>query len=111
MGIRMAVNHASHTQLTGWIDLIDELHDLFNDSEFHESEADELDFWNAVTGMHSDHAEDQKKLFRLLKEWKAMQERELRGERALLRLSSSEFLEFITKVMLHTSSEHRNLWG
>ncbi|KAF5387971.1 hypothetical protein D9615_000852 [Tricholomella constricta] len=54
-------------------------------------------FWNLVTGFHSDHAEDQKKLFKLLKEWKERCEREKRGERTVKRFIGLELVAFLFK--------------
>ncbi len=94
----MAVNHTSETQLNGWIELVEELYELYRDSHFCEGEADARNFWTAVTGMHTNHAEDQKKLFRLLKEWKQQCEREKQGEKTVLAMNSLELLSFLFKV-------------
>ncbi|PBK91256.1 hypothetical protein ARMGADRAFT_932911 [Armillaria gallica] len=98
LSIKMAVNHTSQTQLDGWIELIEELYELFRESEFCTGEADAQDFWTTVTGMHTDHAEDQKKLFRLLKEWKQHCDREKRGEHTVLGMNSVELLSLLFKV-------------
>ncbi|KAJ3968775.1 hypothetical protein EV361DRAFT_783921, partial [Lentinula raphanica] len=58
LGISMAANHTSKTQRDGWIKLVDELYELFESSPFCAGESDSRDFWAAVTGMHTDHAED-----------------------------------------------------
>jgi hypothetical protein len=96
LGIKMAANHTSETQLDGWIELIEEIYQLLFESGMC-SEADARQFWNIVTGMHSDHAEDQKKLFRLLKEWKERCEREVRGENAVQALTKLELVGFLFK--------------
>ncbi|KAJ3799346.1 hypothetical protein GGU11DRAFT_777255 [Lentinula aff. detonsa] len=51
------------------------------------SEDDARIFWNLVTGFHSDHAEDQKKLFRLLKDWKEICRIESMGKCAVKQLN------------------------
>ncbi|KAL1750185.1 hypothetical protein FB107DRAFT_224313, partial [Schizophyllum commune] len=84
LNIAMAVNHTSETQLKGWTDLVEQLYEIGRD--FFEDGAEDgarewREFWNKLTGMMSDHAEDQKKLFRLLQEYKKRIEREGRGER------------------------------
>ncbi|KAL1672527.1 hypothetical protein EV122DRAFT_224505 [Schizophyllum commune] len=84
LNIAMAVNHTSETQLKGWTDLVEQLYEVGRD--FLEDGTDDgarewREFWNKLTGMMSDHAEDQKKLFRLLREYKKRIEREGRGER------------------------------
>ncbi|KAL1672292.1 hypothetical protein EV122DRAFT_224957 [Schizophyllum commune] len=68
-------------QLEGWTDLIEDVYKI--GSEFFGSEraGKWRKFWNKLTGMISNHAEDQKKLFRLLQAFKIRCERELRGER------------------------------
>ncbi|THV05863.1 hypothetical protein K435DRAFT_744526 [Dendrothele bispora CBS 962.96] len=96
LGIKQAVNHTSKTQLDGWIELIEECYHLAYESGLC-SEDDARKFWNLVTGFHSDHAEDQKKLFRLLKEWKVRCERELRGEGVVKRMTDLEYVVLIFK--------------
>ncbi|KAJ3965351.1 hypothetical protein EV361DRAFT_810856 [Lentinula raphanica] len=92
LGIQMAVNHTSETQLEGWIDSIEEFFNLAHDSGL-ASENDTRIFWNLVTGFHSDHAADQQKLFglMLMKKWKQKLDREKRGERAVHGLSDNEY--------------------
>jgi hypothetical protein len=60
-------------------------------------EADAHKFWNLVTGFHSDHAEDQKKLFRLLQALKQQMEREARGERVVKSMAQVELLSLAFK--------------
>ncbi|TRM63419.1 hypothetical protein BD626DRAFT_621753 [Schizophyllum amplum] len=82
LGIEQAVNHTSETQFTGWTDLIEDLFEVGNEFCADGERAEQWRvFWNKLTGMMSDHAEDQKKLFRLLRDFKQRCERELRGER------------------------------
>ncbi|KAH7871962.1 uncharacterized protein C8R40DRAFT_1053615 [Lentinula edodes] len=90
LGLKMAVNHTSETQLAGWIETTEDLFHLAYESGLI-SEDDARIFWNLVTGFHSDHAADQKKLFELLKKWKTRLEREVRGERAVKRLTDNEY--------------------
>ncbi|KAL0056681.1 hypothetical protein AAF712_016712 [Marasmius tenuissimus] len=102
LGISMAVNHTSKTQRDGWIELVDELYNVFKESPFNNGEADIRDFWTTVTGMHTDHAKDQKKLFRLLKDFKRECDREKRGQKVVEGLNSHsiEFLTFQLRVAL-----------
>ncbi|KAL1674762.1 hypothetical protein EV122DRAFT_220044 [Schizophyllum commune] len=83
MQVAMAVNHTSETQFDGWTDLVEDVYEvgceLFGYGE--DGAREWREFWNKLTGMMSDHAEDQKKLFRLLKAFKKRMEREVRGER------------------------------
>ncbi|THU91296.1 hypothetical protein K435DRAFT_801385 [Dendrothele bispora CBS 962.96] len=90
LGISIAANHTSETQRDEWIDLVDSLYEIYQDSPFCSNEANSREFWTAVTGMHSDHAEDQKKLYRLLKDFKERCEREKRGEKQSMTLAAME---------------------
>ncbi|KAJ3817778.1 hypothetical protein F5880DRAFT_1617968 [Lentinula raphanica] len=90
LGIQMAVNHTSETQLAGWIESIEDFFNLAYDSKL-VSENETRTFWNLVTGFHSDHAADQRKLFVLMKKWKQQLEHEVRGERAVQSLSDNEY--------------------
>ncbi|KAJ3862512.1 hypothetical protein EV359DRAFT_65570 [Lentinula novae-zelandiae] len=90
LGLKMAVNHTSEMQLAGWIETTEDLFHLAYESGLI-SEDDARIFWNLVTGFHSDHAADQKKLFELLKKWKTRLEHEVQGERAVKRLTNNEY--------------------
>ncbi|KAJ3813876.1 hypothetical protein F5876DRAFT_73497 [Lentinula aff. lateritia] len=90
LGLKMAVNHTSETQLAGWIETTEDLFHLAYESGLI-SEDDAHIFWNLVTGFHSNHAADQKKLFELLKKWKTRLEREVRGEHAVKRLTNNKY--------------------
>jgi len=48
-------------------------------------------------GMSTDHAKDQKKLFRLFEAWKVSYECEMRGEEALLSASLTEIIPLLWK--------------
>ncbi|KAJ3884530.1 hypothetical protein GG344DRAFT_60402, partial [Lentinula edodes] len=65
LGLKMAINHTSETQLGCWIETLEDIFHLLFESGMC-SEDDARIFWNLVTGFHSDHAADQKKLFELL---------------------------------------------
>ncbi|EEB98361.1 hypothetical protein MPER_02143 [Moniliophthora perniciosa FA553] len=90
--------------MDGWIELIEEMYHLAFESGL-VAEDDARIFWNLVTGFHSDHAEDQKKLFRLLKEWKEQCDRELRGERAERRMNELEHVIFILRCSQEAVSQ------
>ncbi|KAJ7477635.1 hypothetical protein FB451DRAFT_1396591 [Mycena latifolia] len=65
LGIGMAINHTSEAQLEGWEELIEAMYQIYKTSPRCEMADDARAFWLKVTGWHSDHAKDQKKLFRL----------------------------------------------
>ncbi len=94
----MAVNHTSETQLKGWVDLVDDLYSIYKHSPHCQSGEDARDFWITVTGMHTDHAKDQKKLFRLLQTWKQRCEHEKCGEETILKSTPHELLDILFKV-------------
>jgi hypothetical protein len=97
-GINAAVDHKSETQLQGWKDLIDRMYKVYNESPLgRQRPLNPLEFARFVTGMNTDHAEDQKKLFRLFEAWKASCEREMRGEEALLSASLAEIIPLLWK--------------
>ena len=57
-----------------------------------ETPADPRTFFSKIKGMNGDHAADQKKLFKLMKEYKHKCDREVRGEADLLSMSPSTLL-------------------
>ncbi|KAK7015365.1 hypothetical protein R3P38DRAFT_2786865 [Favolaschia claudopus] len=102
LGIKTAVNHTSETQRDGWIELVEEIFALLFESGMC-SEAEAREFWNLVTGMNSDHAADQKKLFELLKEWKKKLEREMRGEKVV---KGMDQLRLVGQSAYHTCAKY-----
>ncbi|KAJ7659104.1 hypothetical protein DFH06DRAFT_989994 [Mycena polygramma] len=98
LGIEMALNHTSETQLEGWEHLIDGMYAVYKTSSRCETAEDARDFWIKVTGWHSDHAEDQKKLFRLAWEKKLNLERERRGEQTITRMAPREWADMLFQI-------------
>ncbi|KAJ7131749.1 hypothetical protein C8R43DRAFT_895756 [Mycena crocata] len=98
LGIQMAVNHTSETQFEGWEELIETMYELYKTSGRSFTADDARDFWLKVTGWHSDHAEDQKKLYRLVAAMKIRLERERRGERAIHQMLPEELAEMIFTI-------------
>jgi hypothetical protein len=98
LGIGMAINHTSETQLEGWEDIIEAAYKIYKTSERSMTADEARDFWLKVTGWHSDHAEDQKKLFRLVAAMKIRLERERRGEQAIARMAPEQFLDALFEV-------------
>ncbi|KAJ7620634.1 hypothetical protein DFH06DRAFT_1105910 [Mycena polygramma] len=98
LGIQMAVNHTSETQLEGWEELVEILYSVYQTSSRSETVDDAREFWLKVTGWHSDHAEDQKKLFRLAALLKIRLEREKRGEQAIHQMLPAELADMIFQV-------------
>ncbi|KAJ7149386.1 hypothetical protein C8R43DRAFT_887885, partial [Mycena crocata] len=98
LGIEMAINHTSETQLEGWEHLIDGMYAVYKTSSCCTTAEDARDFWIKVTGWHTDHAEDQKKLFRLAWEKKLHLERERRGERTVAQMAPQQWAEMLFKI-------------
>ncbi|KDQ08130.1 hypothetical protein BOTBODRAFT_180157 [Botryobasidium botryosum FD-172 SS1] len=81
-GITQAANHQSDTQLQGWVDAVQEMHDTYNGSPgLGKSKPwDWRVFTQMVKGISTNHAHDQKRLFRLFGDLKTNYEAELLGE-------------------------------
>ena len=95
-GINWAPDHKSETQLKGWQELIDRMYKVYNESPLgHQKPLNPLEFARLVTGMNTDHGEDQKKLFCLFLAWKESCEHEMHGAEALLAASLSNVLPFL----------------
>ncbi|RPD58133.1 hypothetical protein L226DRAFT_467446 [Lentinus tigrinus ALCF2SS1-7] len=91
VGIESAPNHTSEQQLVGWEDIITEFYDAYNSSpRGRHRHLDPRDFIRSLVRMMTDHAEDQKKLQRLMAAWKHRSDREVRGERAAMLLLGEE---------------------
>ncbi|KAG1878590.1 hypothetical protein C8R48DRAFT_589777, partial [Suillus tomentosus] len=73
ISVMSSVDHTSKTQLDGWKTEISCLSSAFKSSPLAKRAGltlDVNDFLRKVKGMHSDHANDQKKTYRLWQEWK-----------------------------------------
>ena len=76
-GIKTAPNHTSETQFEGWIALITQIFRVYKNSPLGERAViSVIDFTSKIKGVSTDHAEDQKKLFQLIQEWKCVCDRE-----------------------------------
>lgn len=98
-GTWSTVDHKSETQLQGWKDIVDDMFSTFKRSPMgSSSSANPLEFAQKVTGICSDHAADQKKTARLVKEWKQDADRELRGEKEMLARGEAEIIGAVVKA-------------
>lgn len=89
LGVDSATSHKSECQLGGWKKTVNSHIDVYNRSpmaaiqdglfSLHEST-----FTQKLAGLHTDHAEDQKKLFRIMKEWKLDSSKQALGSDYLL---------------------------
>ncbi|KAI0066539.1 hypothetical protein BV25DRAFT_1868215 [Artomyces pyxidatus] len=99
LGIHSAVDHTSESQLNGWKQSFMDICALYNSSPL--GKCTPLDLAHVAArlkGLMSDHAEDQKKLFRLLEEWKIRIDRVSRGEEAVLAMSPPELVHTIYRA-------------
>jgi hypothetical protein len=111
-GINAAVDHKSETQLQGWKDLVERMYKVYNESPLgHQKPLNPLEFARLVTGMNTDHAEDQKKLFRLFKAWKASCECEMRGTEAILSASLVDLIPLLWKETQQNIADAGGLAG
>ncbi|KAI0738461.1 hypothetical protein C8Q80DRAFT_1113708 [Daedaleopsis nitida] len=109
LSVNTEANHTSETQLAGWKDIVTDLYDTYNASPRGQlTPADPRNFTAKMRGFNTDHAEDQKKTFRLMEQWKEEQDREVRGQRAMADLTSDELLYVLAE---ETAAVAMNLGG
>ncbi|KAH9848418.1 hypothetical protein C2E23DRAFT_739684 [Lenzites betulinus] len=107
LGIHSAANHTSESQLRGWQACITDVFDTYNASPLgREKPADVRTLVVKTEGILTDHAEDQKKLARLFKQWKSTCDRELRGEQVLAEMSSNDVLQHLAEEIAYLVSAH-----
>ncbi|KAJ6552491.1 hypothetical protein DFH09DRAFT_876016, partial [Mycena vulgaris] len=82
----------------GWEDLIETAYKIYKSSERSMTADDVGDLWLKVTDCHSDHAEDQDKLFRLVAAMKIRWERERQRERAIARMAPAEWVNILFRL-------------
>jgi len=94
------VDHKSETQLhEGWKDIIGDIFSTFKRSPMGlSSSVNPLEFAEKAAGICTDHFADQKKLARLMEEWKRDADRELRGEKEMLIRGEAEIVGAVAKA-------------
>ncbi|KAF8239309.1 hypothetical protein L208DRAFT_1386151 [Tricholoma matsutake] len=100
LGISAATHHTSEEQLDGWIRVVEYILGIFNSSPRAQSlgKMELHEFLKLLKGMHTNHAEDQKKLVRLVQALKQASERESRGEKALLSMEVVQLMPILVQV-------------
>ncbi|KAF8954451.1 hypothetical protein BDZ97DRAFT_1590776, partial [Flammula alnicola] len=99
MGIGSAPNHTSDMQLHGLQEQSQRIYGTYNRSRLGKvSPADVIAFATYLLGLGSDHAEDQKRLARLLLLWKIISEKEIRGRRYMEATAISDLLPIILEA-------------
>jgi hypothetical protein len=74
VGVDPAVDHKSETQIAGWLSKFQDIADVFGSSPLAQRQGIKLKvntLLGKLRGMHSDHAKDQKKVFKLFRDLKA----------------------------------------
>ncbi|KAF9481925.1 hypothetical protein BDN70DRAFT_854244 [Pholiota conissans] len=100
-GITSGTNHKSETQLQGWKDLSEEYYMAYNTIfKGEKGVADPLAFATYINGNGSDHSEDQKKLNRILFEWKMLCDRLLRGKEAMRTMPLEELVRALWEASM-----------
>ncbi|KAE9392205.1 hypothetical protein BT96DRAFT_1000611 [Gymnopus androsaceus JB14] len=99
-GLTRAPTHTSQEQCDAWERLFRHLTAVYNASPLAKQNGliDVRELIQLLTGMLSDHAEDQKKLAALLEALKQAWDRELRGEDAMLDLGTVALFPFIAEA-------------
>ncbi|KAG1864739.1 hypothetical protein DFJ58DRAFT_724711 [Suillus subalutaceus] len=95
-GVQHEVNHTSETQLQGWKDVIHEMCTVYNECMVGATAgvADPRELVTKVKGMLTDHAEDQKKLVHLFREWKELHIKIGQEQFSALTLPEKESVDF-----------------
>ena len=113
LGPGRAVNHTSDSQAAGWRKEWTDALSTYNRSPLGQRvKVNPLDFGRKLTGMVTDHAPDQLKLARLLRDWKIECDREMRGYRCpdtvFWGLRFSPFAPFWSPKLLRLSATLRS---
>ncbi|THH17058.1 hypothetical protein EUX98_g9199 [Antrodiella citrinella] len=99
LGIESAVNHTADKQTDGWKNIMQGFVDVANNRPSVRTGSDPLITTTRIaakfTGVHSDHAQDQKKNAKNLEAWKKASDREVRGEEIMKSLPSEELLPML----------------
>lgn len=97
-GISMSASHTSEAQLDGWKHTQDRYYDTYNNSPFGSIAPANRDAFAAyILGLGTDHAKDQKKLARLIEQWKTASDRTVRGEKYMKGADLVELLPIIAE--------------
>ncbi|EPQ56563.1 hypothetical protein GLOTRDRAFT_40296 [Gloeophyllum trabeum ATCC 11539] len=107
LGVHTTSDHSSKTQFDSWKQSVGDLCEVYNQSPIASSSGTvvrEVDFAAKVTGMNSDHAEDQKKLARYIQDWSQSASRFLLGEKALDAKTSDEIVLLVAGALLQKIS-------
>ena len=98
LGVDPAVDHKSETQIAGWLSKLKDIADVFGSSPLAQRQGLKLLIDTLIAklrAMHSDHAKDQKKTYRLFRELKAKLCYETLGAEKLVEMTEDQ----LTKLM------------
>jgi len=100
LGVHSAPNHTSETQVKGWKEVLIEIVEIFMNSPLAKSAHLQMSlkqFLQKLKGMNSDHAEDQKKAFRLFEKLKRDVAMEALGAKEMTEMQTNEFNNILSK--------------
>ncbi|KAF8587696.1 hypothetical protein K439DRAFT_1614130 [Ramaria rubella] len=80
LGVHLAVNHTSKTQLSGLQTQLEDLYSTYNSgTQGNTKKVGQREFAVKLKGVNTNHAADQKRLAQLLRQWKTCCEREIQA--------------------------------
>ncbi|KAH9915346.1 hypothetical protein B0H21DRAFT_703393, partial [Amylocystis lapponica] len=98
LGVDSSVDHTSETQVSGWKKKIGEISDTYSASPLAQRESGSFhpdDFALKLKGMNGDHAEDQRKTYRLMGVWKEEATFASLADKAILTLTWDELRPYV----------------
>ncbi|THH15369.1 hypothetical protein EUX98_g9475 [Antrodiella citrinella] len=94
----VATGHTSEEQGGGWVGRGTDILETYNESPLgRDAPLTESELWGKFKGFLSDHANDQKKLFSILEDWKRRVDRDARGRAYLDSLPPMEVFDFFVR--------------
>ncbi|KAF8193696.1 hypothetical protein BJ912DRAFT_1091697 [Pholiota molesta] len=98
LGLTSAKDHTSATQVQGWKDSNQALHDVYNESPRGlEKHINPTEAPSKYTGYNGDHAADQKKAASMIEAWMIESDRIVRGEAAMKTWSADALLALLVE--------------
>jgi hypothetical protein len=98
LGLSSAKDHTSATQVQGWKDTNQELHNVYNESPRGlNNHINPVEAPSKYTGYNGDHAADQKKAAGMIEEWMIESDRIIRGEAAMTTMSAEALLALLVE--------------
>lgn len=112
IGVHSAPDHKSETQVSGWKAVLMDIIEVFMNSPLARSKSLQLSlnqFFQKLKGMHSDHAEDQKKAFRLFEKIKREVAMEALGTDEMIKMLPGKLNNILTEKRVELIDESGGL--